>query len=57
MSLGAGDEIADVCPAESANGSFPDDRCDDPGRHHMNHSDDPGCAAEVCNDGPGSRQR
>ncbi len=57
LSLGAGGEIADVCPTASANGSFPEDSCDDLGRHHTNHSDDPGCAAEVCNDGPGSRQR
>ncbi len=57
LSLGAGGEIADVCPTASANGSFPEDSCDDLGRHHTNHSGDPGCAAEVCNDGPGIRQR
>ncbi len=44
-------------PPHQLNGSFPDDSCDDPGRHHTNHSDDSGCAVEVCNDGPGSRQR
>lgn len=57
VSCGAGDEVADVCPAASANGSFPDDSCNDLDRHHVNHSDDPGCAAEVCNYSPGSRQR
>jgi hypothetical protein len=47
VSCGAGSETADVCPAASASGSFPDDGCDDLGRHPVDHSDDPGLDAEV----------
>jgi len=47
VSCGAGSETADVCPAASASGSFPDDGCDDLGRHHVDHSEDPGLDAEV----------
>lgn len=57
VSFGAGGETADVCPAASASGSFPDDDCDDLGRRHVNHSEDPGCAAEVCNGGLCTPQR
>lgn len=57
MSREAGSETADVCPTSSASGSFPDDDCDGLGRYHVDHSDDPGLDAEVCNDGLCTPQR
>lgn len=57
VSTGAGGETADVCPASSASGSFPDDVHGDLCKCPVDHSEDPCWAPEVSDDGLCSPQR